>query len=104
MPELLDTVQPVLLSCQDITTSIADVIPPDQFWRWKDMWSNSLRTAVFASALMEYLRNGSLLSLPRASEILGSTHSNYLVDVYQFTGMLFILSQRRMERPIFSPG
>ncbi|KAJ6477454.1 Translin [Mycena vitilis] len=71
MPELLDSVQPVLLSCQEITTSISDVIPHDQFWRWKDMWSNSLRTAVFASALIEYLRNGSLLSLLRASEILG---------------------------------
>ncbi|KAJ7784569.1 Translin [Mycena metata] len=71
MPELLDSVQPVLLSCQEITTNISNVIPPDQFWRWKDMWSNSMRTAVFAAALMEYLRNGSLLSLPRASEILG---------------------------------
>ncbi|KAF7365222.1 hypothetical protein MVEN_00393800 [Mycena venus] len=71
MPELLDSVDPVLLSCQDITTSIADVIPPDQFWRWKDMWSNSMRTAVYAAGLSEYLRNGSLLSLPRASEILG---------------------------------
>ncbi|KAJ7505329.1 Translin [Mycena galericulata] len=71
MPELLDSVNPVILSCRDITASIAGVIPPDQFWRWKDMWSNSIRAAVFASALIEYLRNGSLLSLPRASEILG---------------------------------
>ncbi|KAJ7459855.1 Translin [Mycena latifolia] len=71
MPELLDSVSPVLLSCQEITTSIADVIPPDQFWRWKDMWCNSMRAAVFASALIEYLRDGSLLSLPRASELLG---------------------------------
>jgi len=71
MPELLDSVDPVILSCQEITTSIADAIPPDQFWRWKEMWSNSMRTAVYAAALSEYLRNGTLLSLPRASEILG---------------------------------
>ncbi|KAJ6508794.1 Translin [Mycena sanguinolenta] len=71
MPELLDSVDPVLLSCQEITTSIAGVIPPDQFWRWKDMWSNSMRTAVYAAALIQYLRNGTLLSMPRASEILG---------------------------------
>ncbi|KAJ7095874.1 Translin [Mycena belliarum] len=71
MPALLDSVSPVLLSCRDITTSIAGAIPPDQFWRWKDMWSNSIRAAVFAAALIEYLRDGSLLSLPRASEILG---------------------------------
>ncbi|KAF7346318.1 hypothetical protein MSAN_01859500 [Mycena sanguinolenta] len=71
MPELLDSVDPVLLSCQEITASIADVIPPDQFWRWKDMWSNSMRTAVYAAALIQYLRNGTLLSMPRASEILG---------------------------------
>ncbi|KAJ7250876.1 Translin [Mycena haematopus] len=71
MPDLLDSVDPVLLSCQEITSSIADVIPPDQFWRWKDMWSNSMRTAVYAAALIQYLRSGTLLSLPRASEILG---------------------------------
>ncbi|KAF8134801.1 Translin [Mycena galopus ATCC 62051] len=71
MADLLDSVDPALLSCQEITTSIADVIPPDQFWRWKDMWSNSIRTAVYAAALSQYLRDGNLLSLPRASEILG---------------------------------
>ncbi|KAJ7366862.1 Translin [Mycena albidolilacea] len=71
MPELLDSVDPVLLSCREITQGIASTIPPDQFWRWKDMWSNSMRGAIFAAALIEYLRHGSLLSLPRASEILG---------------------------------
>ncbi|KAK7048359.1 Translin [Favolaschia claudopus] len=71
MPELLDSVDPVLHSCSEITLAIADVIPPDQFWRWKDMWSNSMRSAVYAAALIQYLRNGTLLSLPRASEILG---------------------------------
>jgi len=35
------------------------------------MWSNSMRTVVFAAALIEYLRKGSLLSLPRAAETFG---------------------------------
>lgn len=36
------------------------------------MWSNSLRTAVFAASLIEYLSNRSLISLSRVAEILGS--------------------------------
>ncbi|KAJ7212118.1 Translin [Mycena pura] len=71
MPELLTSVEPVLFSCRDNASAIAGVIPPDQFWRWKDMWSNSMRTVVFAAALIEYLRKGSLLSLPRAAETFG---------------------------------
>ncbi|KAJ7644129.1 Translin [Roridomyces roridus] len=72
MPQLIESVQPVLLSCREITAAIADVIPRDQFWRWKDSWSNSIRAAVFASALIEYLRTGTLISLARvSSEILG---------------------------------
>jgi len=71
IPALLTSVEPVLFSCRDITSAIAGVIPPDQFWRWKDMWSNSMRTLVFAAALIEYLRKGSLLSLPRTVETFG---------------------------------
>ncbi|KAF5311264.1 hypothetical protein D9758_018757 [Tetrapyrgos nigripes] len=35
------------------------------------MWCNSLRTAVFAAVLIEYLTNGTLLSLKTTNEILG---------------------------------
>jgi len=53
---------------------MAALIPPNQFWRWKDMWSNSLRTAIYSSALVEFLTTGKLISLPQVSQILGSEH------------------------------
>ena len=69
---LLDSVQPTLVSCQDTFTNLADIIPANQFWRWKDMWANSLRTAVFAAALVEFLTTRNLLSLEDAAKTLGS--------------------------------
>ncbi|KAG6816806.1 hypothetical protein H0H87_002775 [Tephrocybe sp. NHM501043] len=71
MPSLLDAVRPVLLSCRDTTRALVGLIPENQFWRWKDMWSNSLRTAVFAASLIEYLSTRNLISLEQVSEILG---------------------------------
>ncbi|KII86871.1 hypothetical protein PLICRDRAFT_272511 [Plicaturopsis crispa FD-325 SS-3] len=71
IPALVDTVRPILKSCQDTTAALAELVPPNQFWRWKDMWSNSLRTAVFSAALVEYLTSGTLLPLPKVSEVLG---------------------------------
>ncbi|KZT12025.1 Translin [Laetiporus sulphureus 93-53] len=71
LPGLLESVQPTLDSCRETTAALAALIPPDQFWRWKDMWSTSLRNAVFAAALIDFLRTGKLLTLPQASEVLG---------------------------------
>ncbi|EDR13716.1 uncharacterized protein LACBIDRAFT_308999 [Laccaria bicolor S238N-H82] len=71
MPSLLDSVKPVLTSCQEVTAALASIVPPNQFWRWKDLWSNSLRTAVFAAALIEYLSNRRLITLPKVAETLG---------------------------------
>ncbi|KAF8895533.1 Translin, partial [Infundibulicybe gibba] len=71
VPALLDTVRPVLLSCRETTAAIAQLVPPNQFWRWKEMWSNSLRTAVFAAALIEYLSNRTLITLSGTRDILG---------------------------------
>jgi len=71
MPTLLDSVKPALLSCQEVTSALVLIIPSNQFWRWKDMWSNSIRTAAFAAVLIEYLSNRTLLSLEKTSEILG---------------------------------
>ncbi|KAL1715363.1 Translin [Schizophyllum commune] len=70
MPKLLDSVKPTLNSCFETTNAIAAIIPPNQFWRWKDMWSNSLRNVVFSAALIEYLSTGSLISIQRVEEIL----------------------------------
>jgi len=71
LPPLLDSVQVVLDSCHLTTTSIAELIPENQFWRWKEMWSNSLRSAVFAATMVEFLRNGKLLTLLQVSDVLG---------------------------------
>ncbi|GLB38539.1 putative translin [Lyophyllum shimeji] len=71
IPALLDTVRPVLLSCRETMAGLVDLIPENQFWRWKDMWSNSLRTVVFTASLIEYLSSRTLISLSQVSEILG---------------------------------
>lgn len=71
LPALLDLVKPVLLSCQDTTASMATLIPPNQFWRWKHMWTNSIQTAVFVAALVEYLTSHTLITLPQTAELLG---------------------------------
>ncbi|KAH8104551.1 Translin [Cristinia sonorae] len=71
LPALLDSVRPTLESCRDVTAAIAALVPPNQFWRWKEMWSNSLRSAVFTAALIHYLQTGGLLGLSETSEILG---------------------------------
>ncbi|KAH9854662.1 Translin [Lenzites betulinus] len=71
LPALLGTAQPVLTSCKETTAALADIIPPHQFWKWKDMWSNCLRSAVFSVALVEYLQSGALISLPQVAETLG---------------------------------
>lgn len=64
--------RPILRSCCDTNAAIALIVPPSQLWRWKEMWSNSLRTAVYSAALVEYLGSGSLITLSQASEVLGS--------------------------------
>ncbi|TEB39728.1 translin [Coprinellus micaceus] len=68
---LLDTVKSVIVGCQSVTKGLAEIVPPNQFWRWKDMWSNSLKTAVFASVLVEYLSSGQLAGLQQVSDQLG---------------------------------
>ncbi len=37
------------------------------------MWSISLRNAVFSTTMVEYLKNGTLLTLPEVGDVLGST-------------------------------
>ncbi|KAI0754948.1 Translin [Daedaleopsis nitida] len=71
MAALLDTARPVLESCRETTAALANIIPENQFWRWREMWQNSLRNAVFSATLIEYLSSGALLSLPGVAETLG---------------------------------
>lgn len=74
VPALLDSVRPNVESCRDVTSRLAEIIPKNQFWRWKDMWSNSLKTAVFAAVLVEYLSSGQLASHQQVSDQLGSEY------------------------------
>lgn len=69
---LLDTVRPIIESCQKNSSALAKIIPPNQFWRWKDMWSISLRNAIYSAALVEYMTTRSLISLEQVSATLGS--------------------------------
>ncbi|KAI0345810.1 Translin [Trametopsis cervina] len=71
LPALLDSVQPVLSSCSEVMAALAQLIPANQFWRWKDAWCNSLRNAVFAATLVEFLRSGNLMALQDVSDLLG---------------------------------
>ncbi|KAF9534474.1 translin [Crepidotus variabilis] len=71
LPALLDSIRPVLVSCRDNIANLAVVIPENQVWRWKEMWTNSLRTAVFVAVLIEYMLTRQLLSLPDTAIYLG---------------------------------
>lgn len=71
LPKLTEPVTQTLLSCQPITVALAEIIPPNEFWRWKDMWSNSIRTLVFAAGFVEYLTFRKLITIDQVSDILG---------------------------------
>ncbi|KAI0648079.1 Translin [Trametes meyenii] len=71
MPALLDNARSTLESCRETTAALAEIVPANQFWKWKDMWSNSLRTAVFSATLVGYLQEGGLLSLQQVVDTLG---------------------------------
>jgi len=71
VPAILESVRPVLTTCGSVTGALAILIPENQFWRWKDMWTTSLRNAIFAAVLVEYLSTRRLLSLPEAALCVG---------------------------------
>lgn len=51
------------------------------------MWSNSIRTAVFAAILIEYLSSRTLLSIAQSAEILGS---EFYIFSIPLTNYIFI--------------
>ncbi|KAF9046445.1 Translin [Panaeolus papilionaceus] len=71
IPTLLSSVRPHLSGVKNVTLALSEIVPQNQFWRWKDMWTNSLRTIVFCAALTEYLETRTLISLPDAANIIG---------------------------------
>jgi hypothetical protein len=72
VPPLLGEVRPIMTAIHGTNASIAELIPPKEFWRWKDLWISPLRNAAFSAVLMEFLTNASLLSLTDTSHVLGS--------------------------------
>ncbi|KAF8645114.1 hypothetical protein AX16_007943 [Volvariella volvacea WC 439] len=71
MPKLLDSVRPILQSCKETTAALASLIPPNQHWRYRDMWTAPLRSAVSSIAMIEYLSHRTLISVAGIEEVLG---------------------------------
>ncbi|KAI0320192.1 translin [Amylostereum chailletii] len=71
IPNLVQSVRAVLITCQSTTFALQDLIPPSCFWKYKDMWTNSLRSAVYSATFSEFLSTGKLLPLAWVSEQLG---------------------------------
>ncbi|KAH7337149.1 translin [Rhizoctonia solani] len=68
---LIESSSSVVKSCQEEFTRIADVVPPNQFWRWKDMWTRSVQNIIFVAVLNEYLSTERLLTLLECEQLLG---------------------------------
>jgi hypothetical protein len=81
VPALLETVRPVFQSCHKITVALAETVPQDEVWRWKDLWTDPIRAAVFSVVFERFLTNGTLVPLPTVAEQLGST-SYYTLCIY----------------------
>ena len=59
----------------DAVAVIAELVPENEFWRYKGMWTDSIRTVVFGAALVEYLETGTLITLKGIADLIGSKHS-----------------------------
>ncbi|KAJ1303176.1 hypothetical protein OPQ81_011375 [Rhizoctonia solani] len=68
---LIESSSSLVKSCHEEFTKIASVVPQNQFWRWKDMWTRSLQSIIFVAALAEYLSTERLLTLPECEQLLG---------------------------------
>lgn len=73
VPALLETARPVFHSCHEITATLAEMIPHDEVWKWKELWTAPLRAAVFSVVLACFLTDGTLAPLASVAEQLGST-------------------------------
>ena len=70
---LLEALRPVFHSCHTITATLAETIPQDEVWKWRELWIVPLRAAVFSVVLAYFLTDGTLASLSTIAEQLGST-------------------------------
>ena len=93
VPALFEAVRPVFHSCHMITATLAETVPRDEAWKWRELWIVPLRAAVFSVVLAYFLTDGTLASLSTIAEQLGST------SAFRRLSRLYTLlsSQRRME-------
>ncbi|KAI0004524.1 translin [Russula compacta] len=71
IPALLETIRPVLHNCHEIAATLAEMIPQDELWKWKELWTAPLRAAVFSVVFAGFLTDGALASLTLVAEQLG---------------------------------
>ena len=90
---LLEALRPVFHSCHTIAATLAETIPRDEVWKWRELWIVPLRAAVFSVVLAHFLTDGTLASLSTIAEQLGST-SAFSSTLTLYTSLS---SQRRME-------
>ncbi|KAF8333549.1 Translin [Cantharellus anzutake] len=93
--------QPLLLSLREILVTIpqhsvelAEIVPPNQYWRWKDLWTRHIQNLVFVSAFLQYLESGQLLSITAANEVLGMKDAwkdRYCLQVEDYLHGLILL-------------
>jgi hypothetical protein len=97
VPALVEAIRPEFLSCHEIAATLAETVPQDEVWKWKELWAAPLRAAVFSVVLAYFLTDGTLASLATVSEQLGS------MSAFSMIFMLCTLhsSQRRMEGQVF---
>ena len=85
VPALVEAIQPVFHSCHKIAATLAETVPQDEVWKWKELWAAPLRAAVFSVVLAYFLTDGTLASLATVAEQLGSTSN------FSSTFMLYML-------------
>ena len=84
---LLETILPVIHSCHGITATLAGMVPQDEMWKWKELWTAPLRTAVYSVVMACFLIDGILEPLGSVAEHLGSTtvfSSSFVMMYAQF--------------------
>jgi len=68
---LLSSIQDTLATVPQNSSKLADIVPPNQYWRWKDLWTRHIQSLVFVSAFLRFLESGQLLSIKDATKVLG---------------------------------
>ncbi|KAI9512407.1 translin [Russula earlei] len=71
IPALLETIRPAFDNCHEIIATLAETIPHDEVWKWKELWTPPLRAAVFSVVFVRFLIDGTLASLATVADQLG---------------------------------